>query len=176
MLTLRLTRIPEDGSLKEEGLAFSLADLGLADPPFLPAGARVGYQLTRMMGKVFGRIQAAAAARQTCGSCLADYEQALRADFTVTFEARSADAQDQARAQAEEEDPELSVSFFDGEEIPLGEEIRQELELQLPFSPRCRKDCKGLCGVCGQDLNQADCGHAGPRGSGHFSGLKLDLQ
>ena len=172
MLTLRLIRVPEDGSLSEKDLAFSLADLGLTDPPFLPPGATVSYQLTRRMGQVFGRIQAAAAASQSCGSCLADYEQALRADFAVTFEARSADAKDQARAQAEEDDPELAVSFFDGEEMPLGEEIRQELELQLPFAPRCRQDCKGLCGVCGQDLNLADCGHAGPQSGGHFNGLK----
>lgn len=24
----------------------------------------------------------------------------------------------------------------------------------------CREDCKGLCPVCGENLNEVDCGHA----------------
>jgi len=167
MFTLRLTRIPEDGTLTEKDLAFSLAELGLMEP-FHAGGVKVSYELTRMMGKVFGKVRASASARQTCGKCLVDYQQALQADFTVTFEPRPANA----GAEGDPDDPELAVSFFDGEDLPLGEEIRQELELQLPFTPRCRKDCKGLCSECGQDLNTADCGHGIKGGSGHFDGLR----
>ena len=167
MFTLRLTQIHENGTLNEQDRAFSLEELGLADP-FQAPGVRASYELTRMMGKVFGKFRAKASAMQTCGKCLTQYSQALQADFTVTFEPRPA----HAGADGDPDDPELTICFFDGEELPLGEELRQELETQLPFTPRCRKDCKGLCSVCGQDLNQADCGHGTQSGSGHFDALR----
>ena len=30
--------------------------------------------------------------------------------------------------------------------------------LALPVSVICQDDCKGLCTVCGQDLNEKECG------------------
>ena len=43
--------------------------------------------------------------------------------------------------------------------IDLGELFRDYLLLGLPIHFVCRTDCKGVCTVCGQDLNLADCGH-----------------
>ena len=43
--------------------------------------------------------------------------------------------------------------------VDLTEDVRQELLLSYPIVPRCRADCKGLCSVCGQDLNTGTCGH-----------------
>ncbi len=37
--------------------------------------------------------------------------------------------------------------------------IREYALLEIPINPICKPDCKGLCPVCGQDLNVADCGH-----------------
>ena len=34
------------------------------------------------------------------------------------------------------------------------------LAMETPFVVLCSDDCKGLCPVCGQNLNEADCGHA----------------
>jgi uncharacterized protein len=47
-----------------------------------------------------------------------------------------------------------------GEHIDLEPMARDEIVLALPLNPLCRPDCKGLCAVCGQNLNEADCGHA----------------
>ena len=32
--------------------------------------------------------------------------------------------------------------------------------VEIPFVVLCGDECKGLCPVCGQNLNEADCGHA----------------
>lgn len=37
---------------------------------------------------------------------------------------------------------------------PLVEDI---IRLNIPVKPLCRPDCKGLCPVCGQDLNLEEC-------------------
>jgi len=42
--------------------------------------------------------------------------------------------------------------------LDLTEAIRQYALLAVPMKPLCRKDCAGLCPVCGKDLNQGPCG------------------
>jgi uncharacterized protein len=43
--------------------------------------------------------------------------------------------------------------------MDLTEPVRQALLVALPMRPLCREDCKGLCVVCGANLNYVDCGH-----------------
>ncbi|MCA1831333.1 MAG: DUF177 domain-containing protein [Actinobacteria bacterium] len=47
----------------------------------------------------------------------------------------------------------------EGDHIDLEPMVRDAVVLGLPLNPLCRPDCKGLCPQCGQDLNEADCGH-----------------
>jgi uncharacterized protein len=37
--------------------------------------------------------------------------------------------------------------------------IREEMLLAIPINPICRPDCKGLCPVCGENLNESQCSH-----------------
>lgn len=51
--------------------------------------------------------------------------------------------------------------------LDLDEVIRQDIVLEQPLRPLCRPDCAGLCPQCGQELNDAPCGHAtGPTEEG----------
>jgi uncharacterized protein len=43
------------------------------------------------------------------------------------------------------------------ESVDLWPALREELILSLQGYPVCRADCKGLCGVCGTDLNKGSC-------------------
>lgn len=47
----------------------------------------------------------------------------------------------------------------DGESIELNEIAVTDLLLQLPTKNLCKDDCKGLCMVCGCDLNESVCEH-----------------
>ena len=42
-------------------------------------------------------------------------------------------------------------------EFDLGEELRQNVILNIPAKPLCKNDCKGLCQVCGNNKNKKDC-------------------
>ena len=42
--------------------------------------------------------------------------------------------------------------------LDLSEAVRQYEQSALPLVPLCRPDCRGLCPVCGSDLNEAACG------------------
>ena len=54
---------------------------------------------------------------------------------------------------------EVDSEPFDGKTIRLDPIIREQVLLALPVSVVCKDDCKGLCTVCGQDLNEKECGH-----------------
>jgi DUF177 domain-containing protein len=44
-------------------------------------------------------------------------------------------------------------------QIDLESLLREYALLEFPISPVCKPDCKGLCPVCGENLNKTDCGH-----------------
>ena len=37
--------------------------------------------------------------------------------------------------------------------------VREYLLVEVPISPLCKPDCKGLCSVCGENLNLNVCEH-----------------
>jgi len=57
-------------------------------------------------------------------------------------------------------------------QIDLAPLMRDYALLEVPINPICKEDCKGLCPVCGQDLNVRDCGHRPHEDESPFSALK----
>jgi uncharacterized protein len=82
-----------------------------------------------------------------CGRCLGDFEQVLKIDFTELF----------TFASHLSEDTEL-VYPEDGQ-IDFGPIVREYMILEIPINPVCKEDCKGLCSVCGNNLNSEPCDH-----------------
>ncbi|MBQ8595558.1 MAG: DUF177 domain-containing protein [Oscillospiraceae bacterium] len=41
--------------------------------------------------------------------------------------------------------------------IDMDELVMTDVTLEIPFQLLCREDCKGLCPVCGSDLNEKTC-------------------
>ena len=56
--------------------------------------------------------------------------------------------------------------------IDLEPLIREYAILDIPISPLCKTDCRGLCLECGQNLNQYECGHFHADASSPFSSIK----
>ena len=47
---------------------------------------------------------------------------------------------------------------FTGDQIDLADYVKRGIIGELPMRVECREDCKGLCPICGKDLNDGDCG------------------
>ena len=41
--------------------------------------------------------------------------------------------------------------------IDVTDDIRQEILVEYPIKPLCQEECKGICAVCGRNLNEAAC-------------------
>jgi len=61
-------------------------------------------------------------------------------------------------AEHELDRSELETEFYRGDEIDPVDIIREQLLVAIPMVPLHDVNCKGLCPVCGKNLNEADCG------------------
>ena len=57
-------------------------------------------------------------------------------------------------------------------QIDLESLIREYALLEIPINPLHDPNCKGLCSLCGQDLNVADCGHRPEQDDSPFAALR----
>ncbi len=56
------------------------------------------------------------------------------------------------------DDPDDGEPTVVDDRINLEPLVRDAIGLAIPLRPLCREDCKGLCPVCGSDLNSDPCG------------------
>jgi uncharacterized protein len=92
-----------------------------------------------------------------CGRCLEPYRLPVDAAFDQRYLPPSAMGSED---EAEVEEDDLGTSYYRDEQIDLDELIREQFYLALPMKPLCSADCKGLCVLCGTNLNIATCGCA----------------
>ncbi|MDA8396250.1 MAG: DUF177 domain-containing protein [Actinomycetota bacterium] len=83
-----------------------------------------------------------------CRRCLGRSTQPMQVEIRELFEADF----------KEEEGDTYPV---EGDHVDLTEMLRDAVVLALPAAPLCSAECKGLCQVCGTNLNETDCGHKG---------------
>ncbi|MDR1159355.1 MAG: DUF177 domain-containing protein [Syntrophomonadaceae bacterium] len=82
-----------------------------------------------------------------CSRCLKTFAYSLEADVELTV----ADDFPQGRL------PDQDMVLFGNGLIDIDPAIKAAIDLELPFIPLCKPDCKGLCSSCGVDRNDAVC-------------------
>ncbi len=107
-------------------------------------------------------VQAQFSAQTTleCVRCLSTFEKPLAWTMTELYAFNQKSVTDSGLIVPEDAHIDLQ---------PL---IREYALLEVPINPICKPDCKGLCPVCGQDLNLRDCGHRPQQDESPFSALK----
>jgi uncharacterized protein len=87
----------------------------------------------------------------SCARCLEPAHIVLDVPLTVTFVEKG---EEDGEGDADDQE---DVVFFDGAEIDLGAELRDEILLAVPINPLCQDGCLGLCPVCGGNRNNVPC-------------------
>ena len=95
-----------------------------------------------------------------CVRCLNEFPHKLSWTFTELY------------AFNEKSVSESELILPDDAQIDLQPLIRDYALLEVPIRAICKPDCKGLCSVCGEDMNTTDCGHHEQYGDSPFSALK----
>jgi len=136
------------------GLECEAAELGLPQPEW-PGRVRGAFEVEKNGDQVSVRGRLEAVTVLECVRCLRVFQRSLGAPFEV-FAERASSARRSEEEALERDD---YMMFHDGRVLDLGEEARDTLLLELPMTPCCRDDCRGLCPVCGVDRNEETCAH-----------------
>ncbi|MDD4680847.1 MAG: DUF177 domain-containing protein [Clostridia bacterium] len=89
-----------------------------------------------------------------CGFCLESYSQRL--DFS--FETRLVKPAVEGILDDRDLDEDNMDAFpYEGSDVDLTRIVQEFLLLELPILRRCKENCKGLCALCGSNLNQEKC-------------------
>ena len=119
--------------------------------------------------RVTGRIAVPLAL--SCSRCLADYTSFIDTSFTLFYRKESTVAPS-SEDELELGEMDLLSSSYSGDEIDLTHEIEEQIAMEIPLKPLCSEECKGLCHVCGIDLNTSSCSCGKEAASLTFSALK----
>ncbi|MGD2059463.1 MAG: DUF177 domain-containing protein [Acidimicrobiia bacterium] len=105
---------------------------------------------------VIADFTVSASAHFACVRCLAEWDGDLTVDGTQHF------------TRVPDEDGYAIVE----RRIDLAGPATDELALAMPAAPLCRPDCRGLCPICGSDLNSDPCDGHGEESDSPFAVLK----
>ncbi len=89
-----------------------------------------------------------------CSRCLAMIEKPIEDAFEMFFQRQRRKNYENISDLTAKETQEY---FYSGSKIDFAIHLREMLVVIVPMKILCRKDCKGLCPQCGQDLNEVEC-------------------
>lgn len=164
---MKISDIPPEGLSLEVNQKFDLFGTGTASTActagltIRPTGADILH--------IRGRVQADP--ELECSRCLKTFSYHIDTELDITL------APERVLGTSPEHEldrSELDVEFYEGDEIDPLALVKEQLLITVPMVPLDNPDCKGLCPVCGTDLNEINCGckEESPGEFGAFSALK----
>ncbi len=150
---LRASDITEHGihieALEEPEWLVNLPELWSEGDEYKPLSKiRIDLKVTRILKEitVIGNVRLSI--QSQCSRCV----EAVRIELNplVSLVLSPSD-----KLKNEEED--IEHETYQGDEIDLGNYLREQLAISLPVKVVCIEDCKGLCTSCGTNLNIENC-------------------
>ena len=136
------------GEARRVELEVPLRPLQLGGQSYRASTERIGVRLdvNRMSGGYALRLRYAIDLAGPCMRCLEDGGRPVEIDVREL---------DQPGGGSDD----LASPYVDGDELDLEAWTRDALLLELPAQIVCTDECRGLCPVCGENLNHAEPGH-----------------
>mgnify|MGYP000162142582 CR=1 FL=1 len=129
--------VPIEENVSLAPVVFQGEDIGFSGPVDVAGSMINAGEYLELSARVRGQ------ASLRCGRCTESYLEPFDFDMKLRF-ARSADL-------------DHDILGFSGEWIEINLYLSTEIVSRLPIRRLCNPECKGLCPVCGLNLNQASC-------------------
>lgn len=133
-MKIHVNRIPEEGLKEHASYDPSTMDMD-RDDVHLREPFEVEAFISKADKELVVDVDIQAPVHFTCARCLAEFTSTLSADAIFSYAVQPTDV------------------------VDITDDVRQEVILAYPLMPVCQPDCKGLCTVCGQNLNESLCTH-----------------
>ena len=106
--------------------------------------------------QIKGTVSACAGAAALTAEVSYDFSMPCDRCAEMTLEHRKETFSHRLLLSEEEGEDDLYIRVTSSE-LDVSELVREDLLLALPTRHLCKSDCKGLCPVCGQNLNRGSC-------------------
>lgn len=121
-------------------------------------GVRVRGIATSLGNGVYVEANVVGSLKLQCSRCLTHFIHPFNINCEARFmESLQPEGQPQVDDETREPADDIEEFLLDGTFCDLDEMIGHEIILNLPMKPLCTAECKGLCPVCGKDLNDGPC-------------------
>ncbi len=148
------------------------ASLGLSEEQAFQSPVVVDLALRKVESRVLVSGSIASRIKCKCSRCLEEFEQPVRSEVSLEYVEGPPPAVREDTVQDEDAD----VGYFEVPFVDPSDDLRQILLLASPAYPVCRRDCRGLCAVCGKNLNLEKCKCRSSDKVRPFEGLRTLLQ
>ena len=157
-MKVKLENIGDEGLLLDEEVKpeWLQEALGKNSPFSVMVPVKLRVQLFKADRVVHVRGDVGVKFQAECSRCLAQMDESLKVNIEVAL--FPSDSGSDAAEDGEIEEADIGIATYEGQEIDLADIVRDEVFLQLPMTPVCRKTGAGLCGSCGANRNDGPCG------------------
>jgi len=158
VLIINVSRIPPEGLEIKESLQPGEVHLEGEDNFTLAPGGRLECRLERGEDdSVHVRGRLSARLSMQCGRCLEPFSLPVEQDLDLFYLRRQSDEPGEEADEVELADRDMVIAYYDGDELDLGEMVREQFFLAVPLKRLCGEACAGICPTCGGNRNQTRC-------------------
>ncbi len=140
-MKIYVSRVPEQGLTEHSSLDPSTMDMERDDLRFHEP-LEVDAVVSKLDTELIIRAEIRGQLYLTCARCLEEFVVPVETEGFFNYKVEPADV------------------------VDITEDVRQEVMLAYPMVPVCDSSCKGLCSVCGKNLNTSPCAHLGEGAKG----------
>ncbi len=116
----------------------------------------------RLAGQLATEIEA------PCARCLEPVRYQVKRDFDLLYRPQGADRGPEERPVSKGE---AEIGYYEGDGLQLEDVLREQVLLAAPYRLLCQEACKGLCPVCGRNLNAGECDCEAPQADPRWNAL-----
>ncbi len=139
----RIERTYQPGAFDLTGEVFHLAG-----PVVLTLEVNKDKDQFHLIGRVRATIEL------SCCRCLESFSIPLDEPVDLLYLPH---AKNVGEDEQEIEEDDLTTAYYRNQAIDLGQIMQEQFQLAVPMKPLCRESCRGLCPMCGIDLNSGSC-------------------
>ena len=104
-----------------------------------------------------------------CARCLDPVPGHIDRQFDLLYRPLGVDRRGEEAAIHE---PDTEIGYYEGEGLQLEDALREQVLLAVPIKAVCQDACKGLCPLCGRNLNRETCDCSAPQLDQRWAALK----
>ncbi len=153
---INVLEIPIEGLKIDENFTFDSFSLVEEGAVFLEP-VKINIEINKEDEKVFVSGRVATTLSLTCSRCLSPYPFKIDSYFDLVFYPIEDFVRDE-NPEKELTEADFESMFYRENRIDIDALVLEQINLTIPMKPLCSDSCKGLCPVCGANLNEGECG------------------